>query len=201
LSAAFLSGHALAQSLKFEQPSPSYAYDAVKPDYLHFKEVTVTRNTKYSLDFDFQLQGKLPSRFPKGEGARFKVYFDLDNLATDYIEKKLPPDFASDLIISVFQNPNTTRFDSWVGIVQIRSKLHEIKITKLKANDDRISFSARCQLFGEVTGLRFAVSTGLLDAKSGKTKDLGGQDSKVFAVPFKEDGLLIPLSDGAASGS
>lgn len=180
-----------AQSLTFEQPPPTYAYDAAKPAYLHFKEVTVTRNSKFSLDFDFTLQAPLPSRFVRGEGVRYKVYFDFDGAKSDFNEKKIPPDFVSDLIISVYQNPNTSRFDSWVSVVQVENTVHEIKVTKLKAKDDKISFSARCELFGKLTGVRFAVSTGLLDAKSGKsTQDRGGQDSKVFQVPFQGDGLL-----------
>jgi hypothetical protein len=198
----FACGGAAAQSLVFEQPAPTYVYDAVKPAYLHFKEVTVTRNSKYSLDFDFTLQAPLPSRFPKGEGVRYKVYFDFDGTKSEFNEKKIAPDFVSDLIISVFQNPNTSRFESWVSLVRVENTVHEIKVTKLKAKDDKISFSARCELFGKLTGLRFAVSTGLLDAKSGKgTQDLGGQDSKVFAVPFKADGLLVPAPEESKPGS
>jgi hypothetical protein len=191
LAFLFVCTGAFAQSLKLEQPAPQYAFDAAKPGFLHFKEVTVTRNTKYSLDFDFVLQEPLPNRLPKGEGVRYKVYFDLDGLVADYIEKKISPDFKSDLIISIFKNPDSTRFDSWVGLLQIRSTVHEIKITKLKVDADRISFSARCKLFGEVEGLRFAVSTGLLRGKGGVAKsDSGVQDSKVFSVPFKGEGLL-----------
>lgn len=184
--------NARAQSLKLEQPAPSYVFSAEKPGYLHFKEVTVTRNTKYSLDFDFVLQEPLPNRLPKGEGVRYKVYFDLNEVVASYIEKKISPDFASDLIISIFKNPESSRYDSWVGLLQVGNTVHEIKVTKLKVDGDRVSFSARCKLFGEVEGLRFAVSTGLLRGKDGQAKsDSGVQDSKVFDVPFKGDGLLV----------
>ncbi len=177
------------QVLKLEQPPPGYAYDEARPAHLHFKEVTVERLAKYALRFDFLLQAPLPKHFFQGEGVRYKVYFDLDGMVCDYQERKIPPDFASDLIIAVYQNPGTNSFDSWVGTVRVRSKVHEIKISKLRAKEDHISFDARCQLFGEVEGLRFFVSSGRLVWKDGRKRDGTVQDSKVFEVPYKKSGL------------
>jgi len=186
---AMMSTVAWAQSLTLEQPPPDYAYDESRPDYLHFKKVAITRTSKYSLSFEFMLQGQLPNRFPRGEGVRYKVYFDLDGLVCDYQEKKVPPDFASDLIISIYQNPNTSRFDSWVDLIRVRNKIYEIKVTKLRASGDQIWFDARCQLFGEVEGLRFVFSSGRLVKEDGKNHDKSVQNSNVHAVPYKESGL------------
>lgn len=201
LAVTAMSSLARAQSLTFEQPAPDYAYDEKRPRYLHFKQVTISRISKYSLRFDFALQGALPTRFPKTEGIRYKVYFDLDGMVCDYQERKVPPDFASDLIIAVYQNPGESRFESWVDVVQVRNKVHEIKVTKLRADADHVSFQARCQLFGEVEGLRFLVSSGRLVRENGNKKDLGGQDSKVFAVPYKASGLdhFLSLSQSGLS--
>lgn len=182
------------ESLKVEQPAPEKGYSPERPDYLHFKEVLITRKSKYSLDFEIVLQGKIPSRLDRNEGVRYKIYVDLADLKTDTTEKTIG-DFNSDLIIAVFQNPRTSRFDSWSNSVRFQNTIYDVKITKLRASDDRISFEARCELFGMAEAMRFTASTGRLFIKKGEesTHDNGVQDTKVFDVPIRQGGLAPGL--------
>lgn len=140
-----LSAWAIGQVAHFENPPPTAGFTEDRPDFLYFKDATITKKGKYSFDYDITLYGKIPNNLD--DKVTFYIGFDIDNDKSTG-GAGINSNFGQDIGVFIYKDANTNRFQESSNKLLYRGKMHELKVTGLKVNDDKISFSLRCELFG-----------------------------------------------------
>jgi len=138
-------------------PSPAHqAFSEDRPDYLHFKEVVVTREGAQRLKFDITLQGKMPVN-PK-EAVAFYIGFDIDSDPSTGGSGVNVANFGQDIGVFIFQNRGENRFRSESNSTEFKGRKREIAISQLKVRDDKIVVDVRSELFSQFDTFKFFLS-------------------------------------------
>lgn len=151
-------------SVSHENP-PAQPTEA-KPEYLFFKKGTFTRTGKNKIDVEIDLAGKLPNNL-SDKYISFSIGFDIDNNAASGSESIAFPGLGVDISAWVFKPIGTNKYDSSSGSVVVKSRARDIRISKLKVNDDKISFEMSSELFGEYPSLRLYVISSVSESDQG----------------------------------
>ena len=147
----------IPQTLTVKGNSPKGEFSEQRPDYLHIKEVTVTREGKQRLNFVVTLMGDVPSN-PK-ESISFYFGFDIDSdSATGHIAAN-SPNFGQDVGFYIYQNQGDSRFKSWSNDVLFKGREREITVSNFKVRGNTVEVSVRSELFSMFDSFKFFVST------------------------------------------
>lgn len=179
---ALFTSRAFSESLAVTLEPPKGGYTETKPDYLYFKEITAKRKSTKEITFTYVLQGKYPEKFPEGVGARYKVYFDIDGYDTKDSELTRG-DFAEDIQVDVYQNPNHIKPRIFSQDRGYRAKDWSMVVTDLEIKGDKIELTVQSKLFAEPNlRVRMIFGSGRL------TNDANGdaQDAHVHISPIYE---------------
>ncbi|MFZ4775757.1 MAG: hypothetical protein ACOYM3_10355 [Terrimicrobiaceae bacterium] len=154
------------KTLVVEAPATTSSYSKDRPDYLHFKEVVVTREGAQRLKFEITLRGNLPAN-PK-ENVSFYIGFDIDSdpLTGGATADKLA--FGQDIGVFIFQNSTDSRFRTESNGVEFKGRRREITISGLKVKDDKIVVELRSELFSAFETFKFFVSASQARFEDGK---------------------------------
>ena len=136
------------------------------PDYLHFKEVVVTREGAQRLKFDITLQGLLPAN-PK-ETVGFYIGFDIDSNPSTGGNTANVSGFGQDIGVFIYQNRGDTRFRSDSNSVEFKGRTRDIAISGLKVKDDKIVVEVRSELFSQSDAFKFFLSASQIRYERGK---------------------------------
>lgn len=142
-----------AQSVKLIGTETSFSES--RPDYLHFKDVTLTRESKTSYQVEATLAASLPNSFKQDE-VSFYVGFDIDN-STSTGDVGSAPQFGQDIGVAIIKRFGTNRFVAEEGMATIKGRKESVKITNLKMNGDKIYFDLRSSLFGDHDTFKFFI--------------------------------------------
>lgn len=145
---------------------PRQAYSEDHPDYLHFKEVVVTREGGQRLKFDITLQGMLPVN-PK-ETVGFYIGFDIDSDPSTGGAAAHSAGFGQDIGVFIFQNQGDNRFRSESNSVEIKGRMRDIAISGLKVKDNKIVVDVRSELFSQFDSFKFFLSASQIRYERGK---------------------------------
>jgi hypothetical protein len=145
---------------------PQGGYSEQRPDYMHFKEVKVTREGKQRLSFEITLQGKLPAN-PK-ESISYYFGFDIDQDAATGSVSANAPNFGQDIGFFVFQNQGDSKFVVSSNSAEYKGRLREIDVSGLKAKGDKIEVKVRSELFSFFDSFKFFLSASQRIFENGK---------------------------------
>ncbi len=143
---------------------PKGGYSEQRPDYLHFKEVKVTREGKQRLSFDITLQGELPAN-PK-ESVSFYFGFDIDKDAST--GGSSDPNFGQDVGFFIYQNQGNSKFIVYSNSVEFKGRNREIDINGLKVKGNKIEVKVRSELFSFFDSFKFFLAAKQRVYESGK---------------------------------
>jgi hypothetical protein len=130
-----------------------------RPDYLHFKEVKITREGKQRLSFDITLQGEMPKN-PK-DSVSIYFGFDIDEDPATGSVAAHAPGFGQDVGFYIYQNQGDTRFLVHSNSVMYKGKLREIDVSGLKVRGDKIEVKVRSELFSFFDSFKFFLSASI----------------------------------------
>ena len=129
----------------FENPVPSGAYSKEKPEYLFFKDITVTRKEKQELRFDVTLNGKIPTNL--ANEVTFYFGFDIDSDPATGGNAITCPGFGQDMGIWFVRKKGSPRFEESTPSVVFRAKTYTLKASQVKIRGNKIEFDVRGELF------------------------------------------------------
>lgn len=154
------------------------AYSVDRPDYLHFKEVTLTREGTQRLKFDITLQGKMPASL-KNE-VSFYIGFDIDcDPSTGGVDLN-HRGFGQDIGIFIVHKQNDTRFHASSNTVEYKGRKREITISGLKVSGDKMEVELRSELFSQFDTFKFFLSVSQIHFEQGKQIS----DTQVHTTPI-----------------
>ncbi len=139
----------------FENPAPPAPTES-KPDFLYFKKGTFTRAGKNKLAIELELAGKLPSNLSDRKVA-FHISFDIDNNKSTGTEPVTFPGYGKDLSAYIIKPEGSNRFDGSSEEVIFQGRKQDIRVSKLKVGDDKVSCELSSELFGKFPSLRMLV--------------------------------------------
>lgn len=169
----------------FENPAPPGNYSEEKPDFLYFKDITITRKEKLELHFDVTLCGKIAAQ--TDNKVTFYFGFDIDADQTTGTSSLTFPDFGQDIGIFFVKKRGSSRFEDSAGTLVYQGKKLTFKIGQAKVRGDKIEFDVRSELFGNFPRFRvFAQSEQEFFERELKVKD---QD--VDQIP-RGGAILVP---------
>ena len=154
------------QSLVVQGKPPKGAYSEQQPDYLHFKEVKITREGKQRLSFDITLQGELPKN-PK-ESVSFYFGFDIDQDASTGSVAAHAPGFGQDVGFFIYQNQGDSKFIVYSNAVDYKGRMRSIDVSGLKVRDNKIEVKVRSDLFSLFDSFKFFLSASQTIYSNGK---------------------------------
>lgn len=128
-------------------------YSEDRPDYLHFKEVVVTREGGQRLKFDITLQGKIPTNLK--DEVRFYIGFDIDSDPSTGSNSFGVSSFGQDIGVFIFQDFGDTHFRCDSNSVEYKGRKRDIVISGLKVKDDKIVVEVRSELFSQFEAFKF----------------------------------------------
>lgn len=143
-------------SLVVQGKVPKEGYSEQRPDYMHFKDVKVTREGKQRLSFDITLQGKLPAN-PK-ESVSYYFGFDIDQDASTGGVSANSPNFGQDVGFFIYQNQGDSKFVVSSNSVEYKGRVREIDVSGLKVKGDKIEVKVRSELFSFFDSFKFFLS-------------------------------------------
>jgi hypothetical protein len=129
----------------FENPVPSGAYSKEKPEFLFFKDITVTRKEKQELRFDVTLGGKIPTNL--ANEVTFYFGFDIDSDPATGGNAITRPGFGQDMGIWFVRKKGSPRFEESTPSVVFRGKTYTLRANQVKIRGDKIEFDVRGELF------------------------------------------------------
>jgi len=141
-----------AQTVHLENPAVAN-YTDEKPDYLYFKDLTLTRKTKNGFEVEITLAGKIPSNMK--DKIVYYIGFDIDNNASTGSAATTAPNFGQDIGVWIVKDKGTNRFQEETGSMVYHGKKVDITVTGLRVSDDKISFKMRSELFGAFDSFKF----------------------------------------------
>ena len=172
----------------FENPVPPGSYSDEKPDFLFFKNITITRKEKQELHFDITLCGKLAAK--RDNKVIFYFGFDIDADPSTGSKSLTIPDFGQDIGIWFVKEKGLNRFVESAGSVVTRGKTLTFKISQTKVSGDKIEFDVRSELFGIFPQFRMFVQS----EQDFYKRELKTNSVDVDQIPRK--GVLLVSSPG-----
>lgn len=171
LSAAFLVSTPLhaedaKKTLTVTCKPPEGAFSDQRPDYLHIKEVVITRTGAQRLQFEVTMLGEIPKN-PK-ESVSIYFGFDIDQDPSTGGVAAHSPNFGQDLGFSIYQNQGDTHFQIASNSVEFKGRSREIKVSGLKVRGDKIEVDVRSELFSMFDSFKFFVSASQRIFEKGK---------------------------------
>ncbi len=130
----------------FENPMPPHAFSEEKPDFMFFKDITVTRKERLELRFEVTLRGKIPvNHDPK---VAYYFGFDIDSDPSTGSAALTSSNFGQDIGVWFVKEYKSSRFQEFSGSILYHGKTQTLKVTQAKVKGDRIEFDVRSELFG-----------------------------------------------------
>lgn len=160
---AIPAGSLLAEdgSASFQNPAPP-APSEERPGYIYFNKGTFTRLSKNKIAADIELAGKLPSNFPD-KRIVYQFNFDIDNNRATGTESIAFPGFGMDIWAWAMKEQGTNRFEDGSTEAVFQGRTSNIRITKLKVDDNKITCELSSELFGEFPVLRVYMTSHLME--------------------------------------
>ncbi|MCX6971691.1 MAG: hypothetical protein NTV93_16260 [Verrucomicrobia bacterium] len=132
------------------------AFSEDRPDYLHFKEVVVTREGAQRLKFDIKLQGKIPTNLK--DAVQYYIGFDIDSDPATGGNAVTVSNFGQDIGVFISQGLGDVRFHCDSNSVEYKGRKRDIVISGLKVKDDKIVVEVRSELFSQFESFKFFLS-------------------------------------------
>lgn len=154
---AELGGTGAAKKTVVVAGSPAgQGYSEDRPDYLHFKEVAVTREGAQRLKFDITLQGKIPVNLK--DAVQYYIGFDIDSDPSTGGNAVTVSNFGQDIGVFISQGLGDIRFHCDSNSVEYKGRKRDIVISGLKVKDDKIVVEVRSELFSQFESFKFFLS-------------------------------------------
>jgi hypothetical protein len=141
------------QTLVIAGKKPDGPFTEQKPDYLHYREVVVTRTSSQSIKFDITLAGEIPTNLKESIGFYFG--FDVDNDNSTGTVFSTGSNAGYDTGFSVYRMKNMSTFKAKSLSKTFKGRVREIDVTGLKVRGNKLELIARSELFRMFDSLRF----------------------------------------------
>ncbi len=153
-------------SLLVEATAPKQVFSEQRPEYLHIKNVLVTREGTQRLEFEVTLLGKMPIN-PK-ESVSIYFGFDIDKDSSTGSVTAQSSNFGQDVGFFIYQNQGDSKFRVTNNSVDFKGRQRDINVSKFKVDGDKISVSVRSELFSMFDSFKFFVSVSQRVFEKGK---------------------------------
>lgn len=137
-----------------------------KPDFLHFREVVVTRESPQRLKFDITLSGDIPSTLK--DNISFYFGFDIDNNDSTGTVFVHVPNAGFDMGFSIYRAKNTGLFKIQTYAADVKGRKRDIDVSGLKVRGNKIELMARSELFRMYDSLKFYINSSVEYFDKGK---------------------------------
>lgn len=155
-----------SQTLVIKGKKADGPFSEQKPDFLHFREVVVTRESPQRLKFDITLSGDIPSTLK--DNISFYFGFDIDNNDSTGTVFVHVPNAGFDMGFSIYRAKNTGLFKIQSYAADVKGRKRDIDVTGLKVKGNKIELMARSELFRMYDSLKFYINSSVEYFDKGK---------------------------------